>query len=130
MVALELQEDQSARFVELLQPDSVLGIDGGLPQGEDVVLGSGDVELEVLGLSGLNHGILGSISGWDEGKKGKCQNKACPVYPCKLDHDEVFELAEILGIAWVLLGFLVVDLGQEGRLLYVEVKVHWIMPIL
>ncbi len=78
VVTLDLQEDKPARFVELPQPDSVLGIDGGLPQGEDVVLGSGDVELKVLGLAGLDRGVLGSISGCDLGERANAKTEFVP----------------------------------------------------
>ena len=49
---------------------------------------------------------------------------------CKLDQNEVFEFGQVGRVALVLNGALVVDLGNELRLLHVRVKVKGIVPVL
>ncbi len=57
-------------------------------------------------------------------------SKPCQVYLCELDHDEVLEFGQVGRVALVLDGALVVDLGNELRLLDVRVEVKGIMPVL
>ena len=107
MVSLDCQEVKSPSFVQSFEANPVLGVERSLPERlEDVGLAR-DVELEVGGLPGLHHRVL-----------------------VVLHHHEVLQAGQVDGVALVLDGLLVVDLGNEETFLYVGVEMKGIMPVL
>jgi len=91
----------------LLESDPVLGVDLRLVERrDDLVLSRLEVG-EPLALSRVDHGVFR-----------------------ELDHHEEVERDEVLLVGLVLLGSLVVDVGQEDALIEVLVVVERVLPVL
>ena len=99
---------ESAGLVEGPEADPVLGVDGGLREGLYVLVLAGVVERKVLRLDGLHRGVL-----------------------AEHDHDEVFELGEVLGEGGVeVVRVFVINHADELRVVHVEFVVQRVVPVL